>query len=94
MTEELHTIEAKVRTSTGKGACRKLRKAGLIPANLIGKGKSTLLEMNPKLLYKAYKAGRKFQLSLDGSVRTVLVKELHVEPIKRLPLHVDLMYVD
>ena len=92
---ELHTIEATVRTTTGKEYNRKLRKAGKIPAVLLDKGKATSLEFNPKLLYKAYKqSDKKFNLTLNGVTRVVFVKELQIDRLKRLPLHVDLVYVD
>jgi ribosomal protein L25 (general stress protein Ctc) len=90
----LLTIEGFERTLTGKSANRKLRKAGRLPAVLLDSGKSTLLEINPKLLGKAYKShDKKFNLEFKGQVKTVRVQELHIDSIKRTPLHIDLMYV-
>lgn len=87
-------IEASERTGTGKGYNRKLRVAGKIPANLIQKGKSTSLELNPKLLSKAWQSeGRKFHLKLESGVKEVTIKELQIHPVKRTAIHVDLMYV-
>lgn len=93
MSGDLLTIEATDREVTGKSACRKLRKEGLIPANLIGKGESKNLQLNPKLLSKAFKSGKKFNLSYNGETKAVVMHEIHVDRVKRLPLHVDLMYV-
>lgn len=91
---ELLTIEASLRTVTGKTYTRKLRKAGMLPAVLLEQGKATSLELNPKLLPKIYKFGKKFNLSFNGQVRPVFIQELQFDRIKRSPLHIDLVYVD
>lgn len=93
MSEQL-TIEATIRTGTGKSYTHKLRAAGKVPAVLLEKGKSTLLELDPKLLSKAWKNNdRKFNMVLDGKTTTVKIQELQVDPVKRHCLHVDLMSV-
>lgn len=93
MSEEYLTIEGKVRELKGKSACRKIRRAGFLPANLLEKGKATSLELDPKFLARAYKTSKKFNLKLNGSVRLVHVQEVQVDAIKRTPVHVDLVYV-
>ena len=50
MSNELITIEAKLRDSFGKIYSKKLRKEGLIPANLLEKGKATSLMLRPKMV--------------------------------------------
>ena len=50
MSNELITIEAKLRDSFGKIYSKKLRKEGLIPANLLEKGKATSLMLDPKMV--------------------------------------------
>ena len=88
------TIEATERTQSGKVYARKLRKAGKVPAVLLNNGKATNLELDSKLLPKAWQSeGRKFELKLGSSTKTVTIKELQIHPIKRHALHVDLMYV-
>ncbi len=90
---ELITIEATKRTLTGKSAVRKMRKAGTIPGVILDKGKTTLIEFSPKLLIKGYKPSeKKFNLSLDGQVKKVEVKELQINALSREPLHVDFVY--
>ena len=85
------TIEAKVRTTLGKGNARKMRKAGKVPAVLNHAGKSTILELEPKLLSKAWKeGGKQFLMSLDGQTKKVKITELQLDPVRRLALHVDL----
>jgi ribosomal protein L25 (general stress protein Ctc) len=92
MSEELVTIEGQLRSRIGSSASRKLRKSGMLPGNLMDKGKATAIEINPKLLGKACKSGNKFSLNLGGSTKTVSIKELQVDPIRREPVHIDLVY--
>jgi ribosomal protein L25 (general stress protein Ctc) len=85
-------IEAALRTGTGKSYTHKLRNAGKIPAVLLENGKATNLELDPKLLPKAWKnGGRKFDMVLDGKTVPVKIQELQLHPVKRVALHVDLM---
>lgn len=88
------TIEAVKRTGAGKTVLSKLRKAGKMPGVLNHQGQSTPIEFDPKLLSKAWKAGRQFNLTLDGKTRLVKITELQLDPVKRLALHVDLAYAD
>ncbi len=85
-------IEAAKREKTGKGYARQLRRKELIPANLLVKGKSTPLELNPKLLSKAWQSGKTFTLSFEGTSKTVRIQELQLDPVKRVAIHVDLVY--
>lgn len=66
MSEQLLTIEATKRESTGTSFCTKLRKNGKIPAVLCHQGKATHLTLDPKYLAKVWKGGKKFNLALDG----------------------------
>lgn len=91
MSDNLVTIEATARTLTGKGANRKLRAKGKIPAVLYNHGKAETLELDPKLLPKAWTGGKKFNLSMNGSLSLVKIQELQIDPVKRLALHVDLV---
>jgi large subunit ribosomal protein L25 len=89
------TIEATERTQSGKGNSRKLRKAGKVPAVLNHKGQSTKLEMNPKLLSKAWLNNDKmFNLSVNGQTKKVKITELQVHPVTRIAFHVDLSPVE
>jgi ribosomal protein L25 (general stress protein Ctc) len=92
MSESMVTIEAALRQQSGKSYCRKVRKRGWIPANLMQQAKATMIELDPKLLSKAWLADKKFIMSLDGVKKTVLIKELQIHAVKRTPLHVDLVY--
>lgn len=88
------TIEANLRTAKGKSYTRKLRRAGKVPAVLLENGKSTLLELDPKFVSKAWKLGeRKFNMLLDGKSTPVRIHELQVDPVKRHCVHLDLIKV-
>ena len=90
---ELVTIEATLREGTGKNFARKLRVAGLIPANLVDKKACVNLQLDPKMLPKVWKDGKQFNLAFDGKTRLVKIHELQINSVKRTALHVDLMFV-
>lgn len=89
--EDLVTIQGFIRTETGKGFCRKLRKQERVPANLLGVEKEkSLLELDAKWLSKAWQNGKKFNLKLGDEMKAVEIKELQISPVSREALHVDL----
>lgn len=90
----LITIKGRLRKDDekGKNFCRRLRLKGEVPANLMDKTKSTPIAIEGKLLSAAWKGGKTFQLECEGTVRSVLIKELQIDPVKRDAVHVDLMY--
>jgi large subunit ribosomal protein L25 len=95
-------LVVEVREGSGKGAARKLRAAGRVPAILYGQGKPSLsLAIDPRSLEKVLKAGGANAL-LDLTVQgrgdlgtpVALVKELQRDPIRGSILHADLYQVD
>lgn len=94
MSESWLTIAGETRELTGKGNARKLRKQGKIPANLLEKGKAQSIQLDPKLLAKAYsKHEGKFFLELNGEKKSVKIQEFCLDVIRREPKHVDLMII-
>jgi ribosomal protein L25 (general stress protein Ctc) len=87
---ELLTIDGSLRSETGKGYNRKLRKKGLIPAAISKDGKSINLELNPKLLSKAWQSGKEFILTLGKDSQKVFIQELQINVMTREALYVDL----
>ena len=95
-TMELHS---ELRVQTGKGAARKLRTAGKLPAILYGaKTDPIMLAMEYSELKKTLR-GRSaeniiFDLTINGEKKgqskKVMIKELQKDPVKRDYLHVDL----
>lgn len=90
----LVTIEGFAREGRGKSYTRKARKAGRVPGVLNCKGKSLVLEIEPKLLSKAWQNDRQFNLSMNGVTKKVKITELQLHPVKRVALHVDLTDVE
>jgi large subunit ribosomal protein L25 len=95
-------LVVEVREGSGKGAARKLRAGGRVPAILYGQGKASLsLQIDPRALEKVLKAGGANAL-LDLTVQgrgdlgtpVALVKELQRDPIRGAILHADLYQVD
>jgi large subunit ribosomal protein L25 len=91
-----------IRTQVGKGAARKLRAAGKVPAILYGAGiEPIMLTADYLELKKAFK-GRSaenviFDLRIDsgstGQSKKVMIKEIQRDPVKRDYLHVDLFEI-
>lgn len=100
MSESALAVE--VREGTGKGAARKLRAQGRVPAVLYGRGKDSVsLSLDPAVLQRVLStshAGMNTLIDLTGATvvsgRTVLVKDLQRDPVRGRILHADLFEVD
>ena len=90
--KELITIAATRREQTGKGYARKLRRAARLPGIVLDRGKSTAVELDPKLLGKVWQSGKRFVLQLDGEKHNAVLKDVQIDAVKRTPLHVDIAY--
>jgi large subunit ribosomal protein L25 len=94
------SIVAEERSGTGKGANRKLRATGRIPAVVYGRGKATRhVTLDPSELGKLlHRSGSGINTLVDlkvGSAETVvLVREIQREPVGGKWLHADLYEVD
>ena len=87
-------LDAQIRTQSGKGVARKLRKDGRIPAVLYGpKIEPISLSVNAhefdKILIKAEGEQVIFTLKLDDDERLALVKELQRHPVNDRVRHID-----
>lgn len=87
-------LKVEVRQGLGKEVAKKIRRRGLIPAIVYGRGRESLpLVVNPVELLKAMEVGENviIRLSLggDGGTRTVIVKELQRHPVRGNLLHAD-----
>jgi large subunit ribosomal protein L25 len=100
MSETALVVES--RATTGKGAVRKLRAAGRIPAILYGQGRESVpLTIDPRALEKVLRAGGAnalLDLTVEGRPElgspVALVKELQRHPIRGTIVHADLYQVD
>ena len=88
------SLSASVRTETGKGAARKIRQAGSIPAVIYGHGREAQsLTINAretdKLLKSIAISSTVIELSIDGKSARTLIREVQRHPFKRTITHID-----
>jgi large subunit ribosomal protein L25 len=85
------------RTEFGKGAARRARRAGKIPAVLYGHGSDPLHVALPALEFarvvREQGSNAVLSLDLDGRPQLALTKTITVHPIRRYIEHVDLLIV-
>ncbi|HEV7813380.1 MAG TPA: 50S ribosomal protein L25/general stress protein Ctc [Leifsonia sp.] len=90
-----NTIVAEVRESFGKGAARKLRVLGKIPAVVYGHGTEpqhlTLPGHEVALLLR--KSNAVLDLKIAGKSQLALVKDVQKDPVKQLIEHIDLIVI-
>lgn len=90
-------LTAAVRTATGKGASRRARREGRVPAVLYGHGSDPRhLELNARDFAAVLRhAGTNAVLTLDidGEEQLALTKALDIHPIRRSIQHADLLVV-
>ncbi len=94
--DERVTIEADIRVVADEKA-KNLRKAGIIPAVIYGKGENTLLKVDNLTLRKVLKGAGTTNLvdiNVGDSTRTVVVKEVQVHATRGDLIHVDFFEVD
>ena len=89
------------RAGTGKGSARTLRRAGLVPGVVYGKGLTACtVAVDPKALKQAIatEAGWNTLITLQGDGpfdgKVVILKDLQVHPLRRDMTHVDFQAVD
>lgn len=95
---ERPVLRAEIREGTGKGMARKLRVKGLLPAIFYGpRSKAIPLVIDAKEFAKTLQteAGENVLIDLDilkdnqSARKVVMVKDLQVDPLKRITLHAD-----
>lgn len=84
------------RTETGKSYARKLRADQKIPAVVYGSGNPAInIEVSIREAEKALAShGSLINLMLGGDSKTVIVKDIHRDPVKGGLLHLDFHEVD
>ncbi|HEX6971937.1 MAG TPA: 50S ribosomal protein L25 [Limnochordia bacterium] len=88
-------VSAQPRTATGKGAARRLRREGKIPAILYGGGGANLpLAVGAAVVQRHLAGGTEgqlVQLEIEGEAGpvTALVKEVQIDPVRGEPRHID-----
>jgi large subunit ribosomal protein L25 len=88
-------VIAEARESFGKGAARKIRAAGKIPAVIYGHGTDPQHVTLPghQMLLIVRKANQVITLDINGSDQLVLVKDVQRDPVLSIIEHIDLIVV-
>jgi large subunit ribosomal protein L25 len=96
-TSTANKLTAAVRTETGKGASRRARRDGKVPAVLYGHGTDPQhLELDAhdfSAVLRHSGTNAVLSLDIDGTEQLALTKALDVHPIRRNIQHVDLLVV-
>ena len=94
-----YVLNATMRTEQGKGASRRLRKTGMVPAVIYGLDKDPVsISLSPSQLQRNELDGEAFffstlQVDVDGKQESVVIRDYQRHPVKPLVMHVDLMRV-
>jgi large subunit ribosomal protein L25 len=94
-----HQLTATSRSVEGKGASRRLRTAGYVPAIVYGAGEAPQaiqVLLNVVLLGSRYESfySSVIELTVDGKKQKVLIKDWQKHPFKQLMLHMDFQRVN
>lgn len=94
---EKQSLRLEPRSVTGKKV-KLLRRAGLVPASICGRGVPTeTFQLDAKTFGQVYqKVGRSGLIDLDmpGGTRSAFVRQVQINPVSRAPIHVDFRIVD
>lgn len=95
MADDSNKVVAEPRDTFGKGAARKIRAAGKIPAVLYGHGTDpqhlTLPAHQLGLILR--KANAVLDLDIAGASQLALVKDVQKDPVRQIIEHIDLIIV-
>jgi large subunit ribosomal protein L25 len=95
---QLPSLKAQTRNPAGKGAVRRLRREGFVPAIAYGKGRpTTAISVSPKDVTSVLKTelGRNSVVELDvsGQKMLAMIRDYSVHPLARELEHVDFIEV-
>ncbi|MEY2987646.1 MAG: hypothetical protein RJB13_1167 [Pseudomonadota bacterium] len=93
MSTEPIKIIAKTRTLSTKGALRTMRSEGVVPATVFGKNGNKTISVAIKNLPKGHTRSTVVTLEVDGKATSVLMRDVQVDPLKDLPVHIDFQEV-
>jgi large subunit ribosomal protein L25 len=89
-------LAATVRSGTGKGAARSVRRENRVPGVIYGGGEAAQpISLDYKTLNQLIYAGHFlttiFELDVDGKVERVIPRDYQLDVVKDTPLHVDFL---
>ena len=92
-------VDAEIRNDRGKGASRRLRRDGKIPAIVYGAHKDPVaiqLQHSELLLQSEHEAfySHILDLKIDGAAEKVVIKDMQRHPFKPFIMHMDFQRVD
>ncbi|MGW5072996.1 50S ribosomal protein L25/general stress protein Ctc [Rhodococcus sp. NPDC004095] len=97
MSTDVNNLKAAVRTEFGKGAARRARRDGNVPAVLYGHGTEPQhLSVNARefaAILRAHGTNAVVTLDIEGTEQLALTKSVVVHPIRRHIEHADLLVV-
>ncbi len=83
-------LKTEVRGGLGKGANKKLRKLGVIPAIFYQKNDAKAIKVNELEFVHILKAGNQLiNLNIDGKKRKALIKDIQFHPVTERVVHID-----
>lgn len=90
------TLSVVERDQAGKGAARRARREGLVPAVVYGDNKDPqIINLKFNELIKSLKRGRflstLLDLQVDGKTVTVIPRDVQRDVVRDLPIHVDFL---
>jgi large subunit ribosomal protein L25 len=93
---EIKKLAATVRSGTGKGAARSVRREGKIPAVIYGGGEAaTPISLNyrdvNKLIYAGHFLTTIFEIEIDGKAERAIPRDYQLDVVRDTPLHVDFL---
>ncbi len=95
----IHNINATSRKDEGKGASRRLRRSGQVPAIIYGANANPeSVQLNHEKLWliqqNEWFYAAILDLDVDGKVQKVLLRDMQRHPYKQIVMHVDFQRID
>ena len=89
---------AELRTDSGTGSARELRRSGRIPAVIYGKERETIhISLEEKEVTKLYRkpgfTTKIIDIEVDGKTHKALTKAIQLHPTTELATHLDLVFL-
>ena len=99
MKVENFVVDAQLRNDEGKGASRRLRRTGMVPAVIYGGSKepqSISLPLNVMLQHIEHEAffSHILDINVAGKSEKAVVKDLQMHPFRPIIMHIDFLRVD
>lgn len=94
MSSEKITVNAEKRELASKSALSILRKSGLVPGTIYGKNGNTNITIPVKALPKGHTRAKLLEVSVAGASKTVIMREVQVNPLNDQPIHIDFQEVN